>query len=65
MYVCLCKGITERQVQQAIDNGADYKALREELGVAGDCGQCGNTCKEMVKASQTCAFYDALIPQVA
>ncbi|MFY0640306.1 MAG: (2Fe-2S)-binding protein [Bermanella sp.] len=65
MYVCLCKGITERQVQQAIDNGADYKALREELGVAGDCGQCGNICKEMVKASQECAFYDALIPQVA
>jgi len=65
MYVCLCKGITERQVQQAIDNGADYKSLREELGVASDCGQCGNTCKQMLKASKECAFYDAQVPQVA
>ncbi|MFT5594268.1 MAG: bacterioferritin-associated ferredoxin [Oceanicoccus sp.] len=61
MYVCLCKGITERQVQQAIDNGADYKALREQLGVASDCGQCGNTCKEMLKTNQACTFYDAQV----
>lgn len=65
MYVCLCKGITERQVQQAIDDGADYKALREDLGVASDCGQCGNTCKEMVKASQACAFYEVQVARVA
>jgi len=65
MYVCLCKGITESQVQQAINNGADYKTLREDLGLASDCGQCGNICKEMVKTSRECAFYDAQVSQVA
>ena len=60
MYVCICKGITDSQVQQAIDNGADYKDLRQNLGVATDCGQCGSFCKNMVsKAKQSCTFYEA------
>ncbi|GAA6134362.1 hypothetical protein NBRC116188_11510 [Oceaniserpentilla sp. 4NH20-0058] len=61
MYVCLCKGITDSQVQSAIENGADYKSLRDELGIAMDCGQCGNTCKEMLKQKQECAFYEARV----
>lgn len=62
MYVCICKGITDGQIQQALDNGADYKTLREELGVATDCGQCGNHCKSMVKDhTDTVEFYDATV----
>ena len=49
MYVCICKGVTDSQIQQALDQGADYKSLREEFGVATDCGQCGNYCKQMIK----------------
>lgn len=49
MYVCICKGITDSQIQQALEAGADYKDLREQLGVATDCGQCAGHCKEMVK----------------
>lgn len=59
MYICLCKGITDSQIQTAINNGADYKTLREELGVATDCGQCGNSCKDMVKSQQGVQFYSA------
>lgn len=41
MYVCLCKAITDRQLQQAIDNGAkSVKALNTKLGVATGCGKC-------------------------
>lgn len=61
MYVCLCKGITDSQVQSAIENGADYKTLRDELGIAMECGQCGNACKEMLKQNQECAFYEAKV----
>ncbi len=59
MYVCVCKGITESQVKQAIEDGADYKALRQDLGVATDCGQCGSFCKKMVsKTLQGVNFYE-------
>lgn len=60
MYVCVCKGITDSQIQEALDNGADYKQIRQQLGVAQDCGQCGNLCKQMVREhrDQT-LFYEA------
>ena len=33
MYVCLCQGITDRQIRQSIDEGADtLRALRQQLG---------------------------------
>ncbi len=59
MYICLCKGITESQIQQAVKNGADYRSLRNELGLASECGSCGSRAKSLIKAtSQTCAFYE-------
>jgi len=59
MFVCVCKGITDSQIQGAIDKGADYKELRETFGVGTDCGQCGNTCKQMINTHKlNCEFYE-------
>ncbi|MDD3483214.1 (2Fe-2S)-binding protein, partial [Azovibrio restrictus] len=34
MYVCVCQGVTERQIQEAARNGASrLKDLRQQLGV--------------------------------
>lgn len=53
MYVCICKGVTDSQIQQAVKReGADYKVVREQLGVATDCGQCGQCAKEVIKSCQ-------------
>ncbi|MFT7227970.1 MAG: bacterioferritin-associated ferredoxin [Methylophilaceae bacterium] len=41
MYVCVCNGVTERQVYKAIDAGATtVKALSRQLGVGTQCGTC-------------------------
>ncbi|WP_111640383.1 bacterioferritin-associated ferredoxin [Marinimicrobium alkaliphilum] len=49
MYVCLCKGITDRQVEAAIDEGATTLGkLRKALGVASQCGKCGVTTREIL-----------------
>ncbi|WP_418139443.1 bacterioferritin-associated ferredoxin [Oceanimonas smirnovii] len=41
MYVCLCKGITERQLKAAIAGGnADFMDLKRELGAGSQCGKC-------------------------
>ncbi|WMC10960.1 bacterioferritin-associated ferredoxin [Oceanimonas pelagia] len=41
MYVCLCKGITERQLKEAIAEGnTEFMDLKRELGVGSQCGKC-------------------------
>lgn len=52
MYVCLCKGITDRQIKAAIDDGANsLKQLRKALGVASQCGKCSAiTCELLDEA---------------
>ena len=52
MYVCLCKGITDRQIKAAIDNGASsIGQLRKALGVASQCGKCSVTTREILQES--------------
>lgn len=42
MYVCLCKGITDRQIRELVQEGAlRMRDLRQKLGVCSNCGKCG------------------------
>jgi bacterioferritin-associated ferredoxin len=42
MYVCICKGITEKQIQEAVTsrNSNNPKEILKALGVGSDCGTC-------------------------
>ncbi|RUO36832.1 (2Fe-2S)-binding protein [Aliidiomarina shirensis] len=41
MYVCLCKGITDKQIVQAVENGAaSVRELRKQFGLGNQCGKC-------------------------
>jgi len=41
MYVCVCAGITDQQIRDAVSSGDhNLKALRDNLGVARSCGMC-------------------------
>jgi len=41
MYVCICRAMTEQEIQAAIELGADsMHALRSQLGVSTECGKC-------------------------
>ena len=41
MYVCLCKGITDSQLRDAIANGGnEFKQLKQQLAVGSQCGKC-------------------------
>lgn len=53
MYVCLCKGITDRQIKAAIDDGAcSMGKLRKSLGVATQCGKCSVATREILAESK-------------
>jgi bacterioferritin-associated ferredoxin len=41
MYVCICQGITESQIREAIQGGIDnLDDLTIELGIGAQCGTC-------------------------
>ncbi|SDS50977.1 bacterioferritin-associated ferredoxin [Halopseudomonas litoralis] len=56
MYVCLCKGITDTQIRDAVTDGAcSMRDLRERLDVANQCGKCGRDCKSIISEYRVAA----------
>lgn len=48
MYVCLCKGITDDQIREAVESGSThFGQVRKQLGLASQCGKCGNHAREV------------------
>jgi len=41
MYVCLCKGVSDQAIRQAVAEGArSWRDVREQTGCATQCGKC-------------------------
>ncbi|TBU71401.1 (2Fe-2S)-binding protein [Pseudomonas daroniae] len=50
MYVCLCEGVTDGQIREAIYEGCcSYREVRETLSVASQCGKCACLAKQVVR----------------
>lgn len=51
MYVCLCHGFTEKQVQQAAAQGpCSISEIYRRLGETPQCGQCVCTVVDLVRS---------------
>ena len=50
MYVCLCHGITDKTIKQAVREGGvgNMRQLREKLGVGSQCGKCVQMAQSMI-----------------
>ena len=54
MYVCLCTGVTDGQIREAIYEGCcSYKEVRETTGVASQCRKCACLAKQVVRETLT------------
>lgn len=50
MYVCLCTGVTDRDIREAAENGVtSVRQLGRELGVGRQCGRCAATAREILR----------------
>ena len=50
MYVCLCNGITESQIRDAVCGGAgSLPELMIGLGVASSCGRCADCAQQVIQ----------------
>lgn len=49
MYVCVCRGVTEKMLREAIVQGADrMRDLKTDLGVTEQCGICACHVKQIL-----------------
>lgn len=51
MYICICKGVTDRQIREAVFNRGINRMshLCKELGACSQCGRCGQDAKYILK----------------
>ena len=50
MFVCLCYGITDKQLKSAVTDGCcSYKEVREATNVGMQCGKCACMAKQVVR----------------
>ena len=53
MYVCICNAITDKQIRQAAESGVkSLWELQKELGVASNCGKCGEMATSILRESE-------------
>lgn len=53
MYVCICNGVTDRQILEAAANGCrSVSELTMRTGCGANCGSCLETAASMLEAPQ-------------
>jgi bacterioferritin-associated ferredoxin len=59
MYICICKGITEKQILEAVTTRSctNPKEILKSLGVGQDCGTCvEDAVKTLIEQSSRSPF---------
>jgi bacterioferritin-associated ferredoxin len=59
MIVCICRGVSDRKIHQAIDDGAGSVRDLQRCGIGDECGSCHNALRKMLAAAE--AEREALI----
>jgi len=61
MYVCVCRAITDTDIEAAIEGGvSDMAQLEEHFGVGTGCGTCRETAQTLIdQRAQDSQYYAA------
>ncbi len=56
MVVCLCQGVSEKQVREAIANGAtSRKKVTRACGAGAGCGGCHESIRDIIREHRAAA----------
>lgn len=60
MYICICNGITEREIRGAASLGStSLSDLRRDLGVGSCCGKCEPEARRIIGECTGCGHAPA------
>jgi len=60
MYVCICKGVTDKQIQEYRQQGVNtFQQLRECTGIGTQCGKCSSDARASMR--QTASMNEAVL----
>ncbi len=50
MFVCMCYGITDSQIEEAVRDGGigNMRELKSKLGVGSQCGSCVQMAQQII-----------------
>lgn len=53
MYVCICRAVTDTQIRESVQTGccSTMRDLRNQHGVATQCGRCALTARDILNES--------------
>ena len=56
MILCLCQGVSQREVVDVVERGASTVAeVRRQCGAGTDCGSCVADIKACLEAARACS----------
>ena len=60
MYICVCNGVNDRQLDQALSEGHHcLSSLRQRLGYASSCGRCTDCLRQRIEAYRSAGGYQS------
>ncbi len=66
MFVCICNGITDSDIRQAMDDGAStVRDLNRTMGVGSCCGKCTRVARDVLKSHSENNEIDNLAYEIA
>ncbi len=53
MYICMCYGVTDKAIRQAVtaDGVGNIRDLREQLNVGSQCGKCIQMAQQIIDST--------------
>lgn len=52
MYICICKAITDKQLEEAQKSAKTFSEVCRQLGLGSECGSCITEAMEEMKKNQ-------------
>lgn len=49
MYVCVCLGITEKNIKDIVSEGTTIEDVQRKCQAGTDCGSCVNSINKLIK----------------